>query len=92
MLTHFPLQHYLSIFGDTVNTASRMESHSLPGRIQCSSTSASLLAQQAPDILQVSRGHIHIKGKGEMHTFWVDFDDIPRDNGNIEQEKNNDEA
>lgn len=48
-----------------------MESNSLPGRIHCSSTSSTLLTIQAPEIPQISRGRIEIKGKGEMHTFWV---------------------
>eukprot|EP00804_Cyclotella_cryptica_P004550 CCRYP_006905-RB/>CCRYP_006905-RB protein AED:0.04 eAED:0.04 QI:102/1/1/1/0.8/0.66/6/1055/1315 len=75
-----------SIFGDTVNTASRMESNSLPGRIHCSSTSSSLLRIQAPEIPQISRGHIEIKGKGEMHTFWVNEKEPDIENGLKEKE------
>lgn len=48
-----------------------MESNSLPGRIHCSMATADLLDEQAPDIPKVSRGHIEIKGKGEIHTVWV---------------------
>jgi class 3 adenylate cyclase len=54
------------MWGDTVNTASRMESHSLPGAIQCTEATAMLLKgafQLQP------RGAMEIKGKGEMHTF-----------------------
>jgi serine/threonine protein kinase len=60
-----------SIFGDTVNTSARMESHSLPGRIQCSERAAGLLKAQGPEILLAYRGTIHVKGKGEMDTYWV---------------------
>jgi class 3 adenylate cyclase len=60
-----------SVFGDSVNTASRMESSSTPGRIQCSSTSAKILKKQNPAIRTISRGSINIKGKGSMKTYWI---------------------
>jgi len=60
-----------TIFGDTVNTASRMESNSLPRRIQVSERTASIIKEQCPEIKLLYRGEIHVKGKGEMKTFWV---------------------
>ena len=60
-----------TLFGDTVNTASRMESNSIACRIQCSDRSADLVRRQDSSIEVVSRGQIEVKGKGEMHTFWV---------------------
>ncbi|MCT7966612.1 CHASE domain-containing protein [Laspinema sp. D1] len=51
------------LWGDTVNIASRMESHGVPGRIQVSSTTYSLL--QSSYCFEC-RGPIPIKGKGEM--------------------------
>jgi class 3 adenylate cyclase len=73
--SHTP--HY-SLFGDTVNTASRMESNSEPGRIHCSKNAALLLQDQStPAELGICRrGKIHIKGKGEMTTFWVNAPSI----------------
>jgi hypothetical protein len=59
------------LFGDTVNTASRMESSSEKNRIHCSKAAAKLLQRQYPELALKSRGNIDIKGKGEMETYWV---------------------
>jgi len=54
------------LWGDTVNTASRMESHGLPGRIQVTGATYARLgdAYQFED-----RGEIEVKGKGRLHTY-----------------------
>jgi len=57
------------LFGDTVNTASRMESNSEKNRIHCSESSALLLS--GTDMPILARGKISVKGKGDMNTFWV---------------------
>jgi class 3 adenylate cyclase len=56
------------IWGDTVNTASRMESYSLPGRIQVSAATRSLLGDR---FTFERRGSIVVKGKGAMETFFL---------------------
>ena len=56
------------LWGDTVNTASRMESHGLPGCIQV--TSATYQRLQEKYLLE-SRGTIEVKGKGEMKTYFL---------------------
>lgn len=54
------------LWGDTVNTASRMESQGLSGEIQVSQATYECLKQQ---YLFEARGSITIKGKGEMNTY-----------------------
>lgn len=71
------------LFGDTVNTASRMECHSLANRIHCSRETAQLLRVQIPEMKLRSRGSIDVKGKGEMQTYWVNEDSpVVPSNGN----------
>ncbi len=60
------------VFGDTVNTTARMESHSLPMKIHCSERFEQILKQQVPGIHLQRRGMTPIKGKGLMETFFVD--------------------
>lgn len=54
------------MWGDTVNTASRMESHGVPGAVHCSAATAALLQ---PGFALTARGAVAIEGKGAMHTF-----------------------
>jgi len=56
------------LWGDTVNTASRMESHGEPGRIQVSRATHDLLGDT---FVLERRGEIDVKGKGAMQTWWL---------------------
>jgi class 3 adenylate cyclase len=55
------------LWGDTVNIASRMESHGVPEEIQCSRVTYELLKEF--DYTWQPRGSIPVKGKGEMTTY-----------------------
>jgi len=57
------------LWGDTVNTASRMESHGVAGKIQVTETTYNQLCQ---NYKFKERGVIHIKGKGEMQTYFLE--------------------
>ena len=60
------------LFGDTINTASRMESNGRPGSIQVSDTTAALLRAAGKSYWLIEReDRIVAKGKGEMKTYWV---------------------
>jgi class 3 adenylate cyclase len=56
------------VWGDTVNTASRMESHSLTGKIQISAATRAALGD---GFAVEPRGPVEIKGKGVMETFFL---------------------
>jgi adenylate cyclase len=67
------------IWGDTVNTAARMESHGFPGKIQLTEATYRLLEHR---FSCEPRGTIEIKGKGAMPTWWLAgevHEDVSRD-------------
>jgi adenylate cyclase len=57
-----------NIWGDTVNTASRMQSHGIPGQIQVSQFTYQLIKD---DFICEPRGTINVKGKGKMEVWLV---------------------
>jgi class 3 adenylate cyclase len=57
------------IWGDTVNTAARMESHGVPGRIHISGATYGLIKDS---FATEPRGAIEVKGKGLMETWFVE--------------------
>jgi len=59
------------LWGDAVNVASRMESHSEAGRIHVSEKFANGV-RHYPEFKLTSRGEITVKGKGTMKTFWLE--------------------
>lgn len=59
------------LFGDTVNTSSRMESNSKANRVLCSEAAFKILQEQAPEISTRKRGKIAVKGKGDMVCYWI---------------------
>lgn len=59
---------FYDVWGDTVNTAARMESHGAPGQIQVTDTThAALETGYCFD----ARGMVDIKGKGPTQTYWL---------------------
>lgn len=59
---------FYDVWGETVNTASRMESHGEPGRIQVTGPAYEELKA---DYVFEERGIIDIKGMGEVETWWL---------------------
>lgn len=60
------------LFGDSMNTASRMESNSVKNMIQVSSATADLLvAANKQQWLTPREDLVKAKGKGDMQTYWL---------------------
>ncbi len=66
---------FYDLWGDAVNTASRMESQGLPGRIQITDSTRYKLGET---FVLEKRGTIEVKGKGEMSTWFVNARELPR--------------
>lgn len=56
------------LWGDTVNTASRMESHGAPSRIH---VTEAVYQRLAGEFAFEPRGRIQVKGKGELETYFL---------------------
>ncbi|XP_045887524.1 heat-stable enterotoxin receptor [Micropterus dolomieu] len=59
------------LFGDTVNTASRMESTGLPLRIHVSQSTINILQRTDCKFEYEERGETYLKGKGKEMTYWL---------------------
>lgn len=69
------------LFGDTVNTASRMESNGEALKIHISPETKNLLERLGGYHIQ-TRGEVFLKGKGTWITFWLEGSDMaPRTHG-----------
>ncbi|NXK98093.1 GUC2F cyclase, partial [Formicarius rufipectus] len=59
------------LFGDTVNTASRMESTGLPYRIHVSQSTVNTLRSLNEGYEIIPRGKTELRGKGVEDTYWL---------------------
>jgi hypothetical protein len=60
------------LFGDSMNTASRIETSGLPNKIHLSPTTAQLLKETGKEKwLKERENVVSLKGKGEMQTYWL---------------------
>lgn len=60
------------LFGDTVNTAARMESNGIANAIQMSQDTVNLLEAAGKSTWYTPRkDKVYAKGKGEMQTYWL---------------------
>jgi len=60
------------IWGDSVNTASRMESTGTPGKIQITENVKNELEKQTTNLQFEKREAFEVKGKGIMHTYFLE--------------------
>jgi class 3 adenylate cyclase len=59
------------IWGDSVNTASRMESTGIPGKIQITENVKTVLEKQEASLQFEKREAFEVKGKGLMQTYYL---------------------
>ena len=64
------------LWGDAVNTASRMESFGTPGRIQITEATRDLVAEE---FVCEPAGIVEVKGKGAMHVWFLEGRNTPAD-------------
>ncbi|KAL5290146.1 NPR2 family protein [Megaselia abdita] len=64
------------LFGDTVNTASRMESNGEALKIHISENTK-LILDQFGTFITKERGYVGMKGKGNLLTYWLEGEDLP---------------
>lgn len=71
------ITHRRSVFGDTVNFASRMESTGAPMMIQCPHQTAELLRNSTEFVFDLEERKeegelgVYVKGKGQTLTYWL---------------------
>lgn len=63
-------KYIYDVFGDAINTASRMQAYSEPMKINVSSETKQLISQDEFNI--IARGKQVVKGKGEMEMFFLE--------------------
>ncbi len=66
-------KYIYDVFGDTINTASRMETNSEPMKINISETTYQIVKNKYNFI---ERGSFAVKGKGEMKMYFIDDEEF----------------
>ncbi|KAL7572020.1 hypothetical protein ACA910_001675 [Epithemia clementina (nom. ined.)] len=66
------------IWGDAVNLASRMESTGQPGRVQVTQAVVDVVSAANDDFTFEKRGVVHVKGIGDMETYFIEERDKNR--------------
>lgn len=68
------------LFGDTVNTAARLESSGEGNQIHISGATASLIMKAGfENWIREREDFVHLKGKGSMKTYWIATREASRD-------------
>ncbi|XP_022248664.1 atrial natriuretic peptide receptor 1-like [Limulus polyphemus] len=65
------------LFGDTVNTASRMETTGEPMKIHMSPDTRTILKNFGTFSISL-RGEVYLKGKGMIRTYWLEGEDLEK--------------